>query len=477
MSIDSMQPTTEGPPEEVDWLIEGALLLTLDPANPLIPDGTLALKGPHIVDVGPSASMRGRYVGRERLQARRFLAMPGLINAHCHITGETLSRGFQPDGVGHVVGLRDWALPLYAAHTPEDERLSAQLAALEMLRSGTTAFIEAGSTQHLDAVADGLDEIGIRARVGRWTWDRSNAPTRPAIPTDQAIRQLEVAVDHHPDDGRRVVAWPSLVGHSAVSDALWQAAATLARARGLGMTAHMSPVPDDPAHFLTHHGRRPIAHLDELGVLGPWLTLAHAIHLDADEVDRLARAGAHVAHCPTSALRFGYGVTRHGRMPEMVAAGVPLCLGTDGANSGGVDLLRAAAITAGLFKDARERVDLFPPELVLRLLTHHGASAMRMAGQLGMLRAGCRADVVLHDTWRPEWRPLLDPVELLVGQVDGRSVHSVWVDGERVIADQRSTRLDEDRLLDDAQRAGEALVARTPTPGREAWRPIGARSG
>ena len=118
-------------------------------------------------------------------------------------------------------------------------------------------------------------------------------------------------------------------------------------------------------------------------------------------------SGAHVAHCPTTALKVAYGVTQVGRFPEMVARGVNVAIGTDGNNASNYsDLMRATYLVAGLFKDARCDPQLFPAEMAYEMATLGGARAMRLDAEIGSLEPGKRADVVLHDTDRPEWRPL-----------------------------------------------------------------------
>ena len=258
-----------------------------------------------------------------------------------------------------------------------------------------------------------------------------------------------------------------LIGHNTATDALWRGAKALADAHGAGISAHMSPVQNDADWYLANTGRRPIEHLADIGVLGPNVNLVHMVHVDETEMALLARTGTNVTHCPGAALKGAYGSSRLGRFPEMAAAGVNLLLGTDGADNH--DLMRTATLMAGLFKDARQDAGLFPAHRAIEMATLNGARAMGLGHEIGSLEPGKKADLVLHDTDRPEWRPLLNVVNQLVWSADGRGVHSVWVDGRRVVDNYRCTTIDEDRLYAEAQRAAEAITARSGLPALSAW--------
>ncbi len=447
----------------VDLLIVHTILVTMDGARRIILDGAIAVQGGRIAAVGKSAELERAFVAREVIDGRRFVITPGLVNTHVHVTGEPLTRGLVPDDSGWRQNVFDWLVPIHMAYSEADERLSGQMAALEMLRTGTTCFLEAGTIRYLDAVVDGLTAIGIRGRVGQWAWDFSpEDQSYSAAATDGAIRLLADEIARYPAAaGARIAAWPVLIGHMTCSGALWQAGKALADAHGLGVAAHMSPVRVDPDWYLERHGRRPVEYLAELGVVGANTMLTHAVHLDAGEVSLLAQAGASVSHCATSALKGGYGATAVGRFPEMQAEGVNLTIGTDGNNnSNSHDLMRATYLVAGLFKDCRQDPSLFPAELAYECASLHGARALGMAGEIGSLEAGKRADFVAHDTDRPEWRPLFNVVNQLVWSADGRGVHSVWVDGRRVVENYRCTTVDEERLYAEAQQAGERIVER-----------------
>jgi len=456
----------------IDLLITDTTIVTMDAERRIITHAALAVTGSTITAIGKSADLVATYQARTTIDGRRFVITPGLINTHVHTTGEPLTRGLTLDGLDFQTLIYNWLVPAHMAHTEADERLATQCAALEMLRSGTTTFLEAGTIRFLDTVADGLTEIGIRARIGQWAWDFDPATqTHPAAATDEAIALLESEVARYPAaNGERIAAWPILIGHMTCSGRLWQAAKSIADSHSLGVAGHMSPVALDPDWFLARHGQRPIEYLAEAGVLGPNTMFTHAVHLNDSEVALLAQARANVSHCATTAMRGGYGASTIGRFPEMLAQGVTVTVGTDGNNDSNFhDMMRATHLVAGLHKDARQDTSLFTAEQAFTCATLNGARALQMEHQIGSLEPGKKADFVAHDTNRSEWRPLFNVINQLVWSADGRGVHSVWVDGKRVVENYRCTTIDEDRLLAEAQTAGEALVARSVLKIQSVW--------
>jgi cytosine/adenosine deaminase-related metal-dependent hydrolase len=455
--------------ERVSTLITGAVLVTLDATRRILTDGALAIRGDRIAAIGKTHELAGRYEADRVIDGSRFVVTPGFVDAHIHITGDPLTRSYIADDIdaGFEEKLARWVIPRFTAQTPDDERLSAQLAAVQMLRSGTTCFLEAGTIRQLDAVVDGLEGSGIRARVGSWVEGRDRDAGRQASATDRAIRALEDEIQRYPaTDGRRVAAYPLLVGHNTNSDAVWQAAKRLADANGLAVSAHMSPFRSDPDWYLAHTGRRPVEHLAHLGVLGANVALTHLAHIDTGEMTLLAQSGTHGIFCPMSALKGGFGVSRHGRFPEMAAAGINIALGTDGDLP---DLMQKVPLAAALFKDAREDVRVFPARQALEMAILGGARVLQLQEQIGSLEAGKKADLVLHDTDRPEWQPLLDPLHQLVWASDGRGVHSVFIDGARVVDNYRCTLLDEADIFRRARQASHDLLVRAAVPKSSAW--------
>ncbi len=452
-------------PERVDTIIKGAVIVTQDEERRIIRDGALAIRGDRIAALGKRSELEDKVDATSMIDGRRFVITPGFIDAHIHITGDPLTRGYVPDDISDAFGdtLQRWVIPRYLAHTPADERLSARLAAVEMLRAGTTCFLEAGTIRYLDQVFEGLVEAGIRGRIGAWVEGRAFSPEDDETAlTGKAIRLLEQEVARFPaDSGARIAAWPILIGHSTNTDEVWKAAKALADANNLGVSAHLSPYPADSAWYLDNLGRRPVAHLAEIGVLGDNLCLTHLVHIDDHEAALLAESRTNAILCPFAALKGAFGISALGRAPEMAQAGMNIALGTDGYGS---DLMQKMALAAALFKDARQDTKIFPAGQALDMATLNGARALQLQDEIGSIAVGKKADFVLHDTDRPEWRPVLNVLQQLVWCADGRGVHSVWVDGVRVVENYRHTQVDEDELYAAAQVAGEAIIKRSGIP-------------
>ncbi|MEL6891197.1 MAG: amidohydrolase family protein [Actinomycetota bacterium] len=453
-------------PRTIDLLVDAWYVVTMNEQRDIIHRGSVAIDGGVIVDVGKTADLETRYAPNRRVGGERFVLTPGLINTHIHITGEPLTRGYVPDDTPFEENVFVWLTQLYAAYDAADERCSAQLAAVEMLRSGTTAFLEAGTIRFLDDVMEGLGDVGIRGRLGAWVWDLPPEPDVYHQRTDEAIARLADQLSRYPvADDAKLAAWSTVVGHTTCSDPLWRASRELADVHGVGVSFHMSPAQVDPDGFIAEFGQRPFVHLDELGVLGADVCATHCVHVDDTELGVMAARSMSVAHCPTTALKVSYGVTQIGKMPEMVQRGINVSIGTDGNNASNYsDLMRATYLVAGLFKDGRMDPQMFPAEKAYEMATLGGARSINEQDRLGSLEVGKRADCVLHDTDRPEWRPLLNVMNQLVWSADGRGVHTVIVDGDVVVEDGRMTTIDEDALWAEAQQRGEAIARRSGLP-------------
>jgi cytosine/adenosine deaminase-related metal-dependent hydrolase len=456
---------------EADLLIAGASVVTMDAQRRVIMDGSIAIKSDRIAAVGRRQDLAASVRTRRTLDARHFVATPGFVDAHCHITGDPLTRGLIRGRAGDSWEERlfGWVIPLFRGQTPQDEAIAAQCAALAMMRAGTTCFLEAGTVSHLDAVMEALAQSGMRGRLGQWVEGRTFDPAEDgAAASRAAIAVLEAQIERYPDHrDARLAAWPILVGHATNSDDVWRAAKTLADANGLGVSAHMSPYPADADWYEKNLGRRPLEHLSDLGVLGPNVSLTHLVHINEAELGLLAGSGANAIHCPVAAGLGGYGLAAHGRFPEMMALGVNVALGTDGTACG---VLTSARAMAGHARDARQAPDLLDAGTLLERSTLGGAHALGLTAEIGSLEIGKKADLVLHDTRAPEWGgPLFDVATQLAFCAPARCVHSVFIDGVQVIDDGRATWVDEALLAEKAQGAARALIGRLGLPVRTIW--------
>jgi cytosine/adenosine deaminase-related metal-dependent hydrolase len=445
-----------------------AFLLTLDGQRHIIRDGSLLVCGPRIERVGKAADLAAEPADRV-IDAREMVVTPGFVNGHIHISYAHATRGIWPDDLGPQY------LPnvfrLQAAMTPEEEHATSLLAITELLKGGTTTFLDPGSTKHLDACLDAYARAGCRIVVGEQVTDRPNTLNLPVYSTDEAVRRMEDTIARYDGDlDGRVRAWAMPFSQALASPDLLRAAKDLADRYGTGMTLHHSVSPRTVQESVEQLGRRPVGVLEDQRILGANLLLSHALGLDEGEVESLARTGTAVAVVPTAAIKAGNGLAASVPLPEMLARGVAVGLGTDAANNSNlVETLRAVYLAAVLFKDGRRDVKMVPAETALEMATIGGARALGLDAEVGSLEPGKRADLVLFDTRRAEWRTLWNPVNNLVYSVDGRSVHTVIVDGRVVVEGGRPTFVDEWELIQRVQAIGAAMLERTGTPVPIRW--------
>jgi len=441
-----------------DVIIAGGDIVTMNANREVYADGALAISGNRIVAVGRRADVLAQHPGAELFDASGTVVTPGLVNAHQHLTGDPLARSCIPDLLPPGASIFEWSVPLHGAHTDHDDDVSAALSALESLRYGVTTLVEAGTVAHPHAVARAMQRLGVRGTIGTWGWDIETGPY--TAPTDEVLDRQRQVVEAYPRGGR-VEGWVTLVGHDLASDALLAGAADLARKLDTGMTMHISPTSSDPEQYLKRSGRRPLVHLRELGVLGPHLLLAHAVWLDDEEIDAVLDSGTSIAYCPWAYMRLGQGVARQGRHADIVERGGRVALGCDASNAGDLaDILRTAALAAALARDTRIDPTRFGADTAFELATIAGAAAIGMDGRIGSLEPGKLADVVVHDTRNVTWTPRGDYALHLVWGTDGRTVRDVFVDGELVLRDGHSTRVDEQALFEQARDAQASLLQR-----------------
>jgi cytosine/adenosine deaminase-related metal-dependent hydrolase len=454
----------------VELVVAGGVVVTVDRARRVLADGAVAIDAGRIVAVGPTPEINAYYRPARRIDARDHIVMPGLVDAHVHITAETLTRGLALDDAGHR-WMWNYALPLYAAVEEDEEYIGASLACLEMLRNGTTTFAEGGTARAIAASAQAVEDAGLRAILSPWTWDLMQEPANLRFSTDEALRRNADAIDaHHGKADGRIAVATSCVTPALCSPGLLKELKALADERRTTFTFHHASSVEPVDAYVARHGRRPLIDYAELGILGRNTRTTHMVHLDDAELAALAASGASVAHCPQTAFRLAYGAGRHGRFPEMLKRGIAVGLGTDGVNSSdNQDLFKAMQIAAGLFKDARQAPELMPAETVVEMATVIGARALGLEAEIGSLEAGKRADLILLDRRAPELTPLLDVANALVYAIDGRHVSTVIVGGREVMREREVLTLDADRLYAEVGAIAPRLIERAGLTPRPRW--------
>ena len=456
----------------VDLLVAGGDVVTMNAGREVLAGGTIAIAGDRVVAVGSTRALRAAHPEAAVLDATGCIVTPGMVNAHEHLTGDPLARSCIPDLLAPGASIFEWSVPLHGAHTADDDELSASLAAVEALHHGVTTLVEAGTVAHPHHVARAMERAGVRGTIGTWGWDIEGGPF--AATADEVLERQRAVCDAWPRGGR-VEGWVTLVGHNLASDALLAGAADLARELGTNMTMHLSPTASDPEEYLARTGRRPVEHLDHLGVLGEHLLLAHGVWLDDREVDLVLASGTAIAYCPWAYLRLGQGACRMSRHAEIVERGGRIALGCDASNAGDLaDILRTAAVAAGIARDARVDPERFGAGTAFELATIAGAQAIGMGDRIGSLEPGKLADIVVHDTNTITFTPRGDHAMHLVWGTDGRTVRDVVVGGEIVLRDKQCTKIDEAAVLAAAAPARDALFARAGITPKPTWPVIAA---
>lgn len=420
------------PSPSVDLLACGEIV-TMDASQRVVNGGAVAVSAGRIVAIDDAVALRAAHPDARVVGGNDSLVVPGMINAHQHLTGDRLIRSCIPESIDSEASIFDWAVPVHSHHTPDDDELTATLGAAEALCNGVTTTIEAGTVAHPERVAAGVERAGMRARLGCWGWDAGDAPY--AAPPAQVIDRQRAVLDAYPAGGL-VEGGVTLVGHDLMSDELLVGASELARVRGAGLTFHISPHRNDPARYLERTGLRPIVHFDRLGVLGRHVLLAHAVHLDQTEIELVVDSGTAIATCPWAYLRLAQGFTAHHRHDWFFANGGRLALGGDSENAGdAIDLLRVAAAFVGLVRDRSEDPTSMSSTDGFGLATAAGAEAVGLGERVGTIEVGKCADLVLHDLAALQFvPPATDPVRQLFWASDGRTVTDVIVDGRLVVS-------------------------------------------
>jgi 5-methylthioadenosine/S-adenosylhomocysteine deaminase len=435
--------------EPVDLLVRNATVVTVDAQHRVIADGAVAIAGGRILAVGPAVEVAARYQGREVLDAGGGIVLPGLINAHTHAP-MVLFRGIADD-----LKLMDWLqkyiFPAEAKNvTAEFVKAGTRLAALEMIRSGTTTFVDMYYFE--DQVAEAAKEAGLRTVAGE-TLIEFPAPDNKTVA--DALAYTERFLKRWAGDPLVVAAVAPHSTYLANPETL-KAARALADEYTAPILIHLSESADEQSQVKERYKKTPTEHLRDLGVLRKGLLGAHGIWLSAGDRALLREAGAGVAHCPQSNMKISSGPAP---VREMLAEGMRLGLGTDGAASNNdLDMFEEMLTAALLAKHVTGDPTVAPAPAVLEMATLGGARALGMENRLGSLQAGKRADLIVVDLSAPRLHPLYDAVSHLVYAAKGSDVRHVVIEGKVVLRDRRVTTLDEAAVLAEAERLRAQVV-------------------
>ena len=448
-------------------LIENAVIVTVDPRRRVIERGSVFVEEGRIAEVRAGSPSGAARRAELKIDARGMAVIPGLIDTHMHLA-QSLLRGCADD-LSLVDWLRKRVWPIQAAFTEEDGRVSAELSMLEMMKTGTTSFIavDVVSRYGFDGIARSVSGAGMRGAVAKSIMDNPGYGRKKSIMPEGLVEEKGATIREAKSMIKRwngirgglVKAWVAPRSLGGCSRELYEEVAELARERRARVTMHLAEVREDVRYAKENFGLTPFEFIEEVGLAGPRSTFAHMVWLTDADVRRVAKSKANVAHCPSSNSKLASGIAR---VPELLEAGANVGLGCDGAPSNNsYDMIREMKLAA-LIQKARLLDPLtMPAPKVLEMATVNGALAMGTEKEVGSIEAGKRADLVLVDLKKPHLVPYRDVVSNVVYAAMGSDVDTVLVDGRVLVSGGESLTLDEEKILEEAQKRQDGLISRS----------------
>jgi cytosine/adenosine deaminase-related metal-dependent hydrolase len=480
--------------EKADLLIRHGYLITMDEERRVIADGTVAIRGNRILAVGSDRELAARYAAAREIDAAGAPVHPGFVECHMHASFQ-LYRGALPDHLAESDAFDTVEAFFYNNVTDEEEYLSVLLSSIEMVRNGSTCFLEAGTILSPDAAARAAEFVGIRAILADpFIWDQPQgfAQGKTDSPEDcracaahgrvhQELRRApktkaEALARMGEELKRNSVPDALVTGHVAIlglgtatEDLMMQAKACADRA-GVVLNLHQSYSPADTAADRTRFGKDPLLHLAEIGFLDRNITFGHGNHFTDAECEAFIDKGASIAWAPAASMMWGHGSTVHGRHAELYRRGGNIALGSDSANwSNDFDLWRQASLAVMSAREAHEDRTFLVAEDGIEMATLGGARATGMLDRIGSIEPGKYADLVIHTLDRPELVPITDMVRGLFYASRSKSVHTVIINGKIVLQEGAFPGFRESELLREIGKASTGLLKRmgvTPEPNR-----------
>jgi len=457
-------------------IFQNADVITMDKKRRVISDGAVAIEGDRIVEVGKRNDLINKYPTFELYDSQGGIILPGLVDCHVHMA-QALIRGCADD-----LSLIDWLMPVWlcqGSYSEEDGRLSAELCILEMLKSGTTAFVETmiASRYGFNGIAQAVEQSGIRAALSKIIMDMPPGIDQEVISIPEGQREekkatLAEAVSMHEkwEGGAagRIQVWlgPRPFGIGLTEEAL-RDVVKVAKERNMRVDIHFCEIKKDNEYFHKIFNLKPTEAMEEVGLLGPRTLLIHTIWIDGEDIQNLARTGTHVVHNPTCNMKLGSGFSK---IPEMIAAGVNVSLGCDGGPSNNTyDMFREMRMASYIHKGRLLDPKTMDSETVLEMATINGAKVMGLEEDIGSLEAGKKADLIILDTRKAHMTPHPDPVSTCVCAVNGSDVDTVVIDGKMIMENRKVLTLDEEGIINKAQVSAQDVFKRAGVGIKSRW--------
>ncbi len=427
-------------PETFDWVIHNAWIVTADKDFTVIENGALAVAGDRLARIWSLDDDPQLPPGRQRLDAAGGIVLPGLVNAHTHLP-MTLFRGLADD-LPLMTWLEEHMFPAEARYiNPDSVYWASLLACAELLLSGTTTIGDAYFlARH---VAAAVAEAGMRAVVAQGVIDFP----APGVPDPaEKIGHARAFVNHVAGRADGLIR-PSIFCHSpyTCSERTLKEAKQAARDLKVPFQIHLAETGDEYRHLAGKYGCNPVQWMERLGILDADTILVHCVHIDTDDIAVIAGAGAKVVHCPESNMKLACGIAP---VPEMLAAGICVGLGTDGsASNNDLDLFGEMGSAARMHKVAMDDPTVMDAATVVKMATIDGAVVLGLDGLIGSLEVGKAADLVVTDCRAPNLVPIYHPASTLVYAARGADVSHVMVGGRWLVQDGRLNGLDLERIV------------------------------
>jgi len=441
----------------IDWLV------TVDQSRKIIRDAAVAIKDGRFAAVGKSAAVLGAWSAKEMVSGRGAVVTPGFVDNHLHASFQ-MSRGLADEANAQSF-LYDHMYPYEGAMSEEDVFVSSSLAAIELLRHGVTCFVDPGN-YHPDATVRAVAASGMRMVASCSCFDKTKSvlgllPDSMIESTEYCLEKTQAVLEkyHNTHDGR-VTASASFRGLNNSSDGLITGLKTLSKKHGTFLQTHACFACSTHDASVAQSGKAEIERLESLGVLDEQTLLVHSGWIEPNEFALLLKRKPTLVAAPSSSLHNGYGNMLVGRLPELLACGVNVSLGSDHASSGIVDMVQEMRNFACAAKEVRMNPRVMPPETALEMATINGARGAGLADRIGSIEVGKQADLVLFDATVPEWQPLYNPVSNLVYSATGNTVRHVWVAGRQVLADGRPVLIDQEAIMREVEKTAARIADR-----------------
>lgn len=459
----------------IDILIRNAQVITVDNQRNIYLDGAIAIHEGKIIDVGQSEAIAAKYEAAKIIDGHMKIALPGLTNLHFHLP-QVMMRGIY-DSVEAMEKLKYYTWPIQGCYDETDALTSVKLGVLEMIKSGTTAFLSTGLHPRygIDNIVQAIIDSGIRAGVSKYVmdtnaYDLDNSALHKGMwenGQDSLLQAVELIEKWNGASNGRIRAWISPRSIGGCSVELMKKVIQIAAEAKIGVTTHWSEVQTNVDFTVKNFNLRPVQFAEKIGLLSPNVVFAHAIYLDDQEIKLLADTGVSVAHCPVCNAKLAMGTAK---VPQMLAAGVNVALGNDGMGvNNTADIFREMKAMLLLHRATQSNA-LYPSTgEALEMATINGAKALMEGDRIGSLEVGKQADLILVNAGEPHTVPLYDPASAIVWACSGHDVDTSIIDGKIVMEGRKVLTMDEKQIIADVEACKQKIVDQAGVKPQHIW--------